>query len=41
MASLYDRADIYDLFDSQKKDEQTKAHWQAVFGGKPPTRYSM
>ena len=36
MASLYDRADIYDLFDSPKKDEQTKAHWQAVFGGKPP-----
>lgn len=36
MASLYDRADIYDLFDSPKKDEQTKAHWRAVFGGKPP-----
>ena len=27
---------IRDSFDSPKKDEQTKAHWQAVFGGKPP-----
>ncbi len=33
MASVYDRTDIYDLFDSPQKDEQTKAHWKAVFSG--------
>lgn len=31
MASVYDRTDIYDLFDSPKKDAQTLSHWQAVF----------
>lgn len=33
MASVYDRTDIYDLFDSPKKDAQTLSHWQAVFDG--------
>ena len=35
MASVYDRTDIYDLFDSPKKDAQTLSHWQAVFNGRP------
>lgn len=35
MPSVYDRTDIYDLFDSPKKDAQTLSHWQAVFDGKP------
>ena len=35
MASVYDRTDIYDLFDSPKKDAQTLSHWQTVFDGKP------
>lgn len=35
MASVYDRTDIYDLFDSPKKDAQTLSHWQAVFDGRP------
>ena len=26
MASIYDRTDIYDLFDSPKKDAQTLSH---------------
>ena len=33
MASVYDRSDIYDLFDSPKKDDMTKAHWEAVLSG--------
>ena len=35
MASVYDRTDIYDLFDSPKKDAQTLSHWQTVFDGMP------
>ena len=35
MPSVYDRTDIYDLFDSPKKDAQTLSHWQTVFDGKP------
>ena len=35
MASVYDRSDIYDLFDSPKKDDMTKAHWEAVLSGLP------
>ena len=35
MASIYDRSDIYDLFDSPKKDEMTKAHWESVLSGIP------
>ena len=34
MASVYDRTDIYDLFDSPKKDAQTLSHWQTVFDGR-------
>ena len=37
MASVYDRTDIYDLFDSPKKDAQTLSHWQTVFDGRPST----
>ena len=33
MASVSDRSDIYDLFDSPKKDDMTKAHWEAVLSG--------
>ncbi len=35
MASVYDRTDIYDLFDSPQKDAATKRHWETVFSGKP------
>ena len=35
MASVYDRTDIYDLFDSPKKDAQTLSHWQTVFDSRP------
>ena len=35
MASVYDRTDIYDLFDSPKKDAQTLSHRQTVFDGRP------
>ena len=35
MASVYDRTDIYDLFDSTRKDEMTKAHWENVLSGIP------
>ena len=35
MASVYDRTDIYDLFDSPRKDEMTKAHWENVLSGIP------
>ena len=35
MASVYDRTDIYDLFDSTRKDEMTKAHWESVLSGIP------
>lgn len=34
MASVYDRTDIYDLFDSPKKDAATKQHWETALGGK-------
>ena len=30
MASVYDRTDIYDLFDSPKKDAQTLSHWLSL-----------
>ena len=32
MASLYDRVELYDLFDSDRKYKQTILHWQKVFG---------
>lgn len=35
MPSVYDRTDIYDLFDSPRKDAATKAHWAALLAGKP------
>ena len=34
MPSVYDRTDIYDLFESPRKDAMTKAHWEAVLSGK-------
>ena len=33
MASLYDRADIYDLGFTQKTWEQIKEHWQIALSG--------
>ena len=30
MASVYDRTDIYDLFDSPKKDAQTLSHLSLI-----------
>lgn len=41
MASVYDRTDIYDLFDSPKKDAQTLSHWQTVLTAGPFARRSM
>ncbi len=35
MEKLYDRADIYDLLQTQRKDELTKEHWQAILSDKP------
>lgn len=34
MAGLYDRADIYDLIESDSRDEMTRKHWEAVLAGK-------
>lgn len=34
MGSLYNRADIYDLFDNEKRYEAYKKHWEAIFAGK-------
>ncbi len=35
MEKLYDRADIYDLLQTQRKDELTREHWQTILSGKP------
>ena len=35
MASLYDRADIYDLLETEKRYQITKRHWETVLAGKP------
>lgn len=34
MGTLYDRADIYDLFDNEEKFLNVKKHWAAVLEGK-------
>lgn len=34
MEKLYDRADIYDLLQTRRKDELTKEHWQTILSGK-------
>lgn len=34
MASLYDRADIYDLFENEERYQAIKQHWAKVLGGK-------
>ena len=34
MASLYDRADIYDLFDNEMRYNAYKKHWETIFKGK-------
>ena len=34
MGSLYNRAEIYDLFDNEKRYEAYKKHWEAIFAGK-------
>lgn len=34
MGKLYDRTDIYDLFDSEKKDRMIKAHWEKLLEGR-------
>lgn len=34
MEKLYDRADIYDLLQNERKDALTKAHWEAILAGK-------
>lgn len=31
MSNLYDRADLYDAFESERKDKQTILHWQKIF----------
>lgn len=41
MASVYDRTDIYDLFDSPKKDAQTLSHWRPFSTAGPFARRSM
>lgn len=38
MASIYERTDIYDLFESEKKYLATKKHWETVLSGKFPPR---
>lgn len=34
MGTLYDRADIYDLMDSEAKHQVTRAHWQRILKSK-------
>ena len=34
MASIYDRADIYDLFEDENRYEVYKRHWETVLEGK-------
>lgn len=34
MGTLYDRADIYDLFDSESKHRITRDHWRTILQGK-------
>ena len=34
MASLYDRADIYDLLETEERYQITKRHWESVLAGK-------
>lgn len=35
MAGLYDRADIYDLLETEERYQITKRHWERVLSGKP------
>lgn len=34
MATLYDRTDIYDLFENEKKYAATRKHWETILEGK-------
>lgn len=34
MASLYDRADIYDLLETEQRYQITKRHWERILSGK-------
>lgn len=34
MATIYDRADIYDLFENEQKYAATRKHWQTMLEGK-------
>ncbi len=34
MEKLYDRTDIYDLFDNEKKDRMIREHWEKLLEGK-------
>ena len=34
MADLYDRADIYDLFDNEERFQAYKKHWERVLSGR-------
>ena len=34
MSSLYDRAEIYDLLESEKRNEATRRDWQGFLGGR-------
>lgn len=34
MEKLYDRADIYDLLENDRRDQITKEHWEKALGGK-------
>lgn len=38
MANLYERADIYDLFDDEAKYSSVKKHWETILCGKHITR---
>ena len=35
MAELYDRTEIYDLFDDENKYQAVKKHWETILDGKP------
>ena len=34
MSSLYDRAEIYDLLESEKRNEAARRDWQGFLGGR-------
>ena len=34
MANLYDRADIYDLFENEEKYQAIKRHWAKILEGR-------